>query len=76
MKGSAFGMHESPRIFPIPLFDPDYYNLGKETGRVATLKVANWIGFFLESIQGNNIVGRITLARRRFLPAGIALPGP
>src|SRR5262249_51108075 len=30
MKGSAFGGHESPRIFPIPLYDPQYYADGKK----------------------------------------------
>jgi hypothetical protein len=57
---SSYGDRQSPRIFPIPLFDPDYYNSGKETGRVATLRVANWIGFFVEYIgNGSEIHGRI-----------------
>ena len=58
VKGSAFGL--SPRVFPIPLYDPKFYDEGKRNGRTADLKVANWIGFFLEEIQGNNIWGRIT----------------
>ena len=58
VKGSAFG--HSPRVFPIPLYDPNYYDENKREGRTADLKVANWIGFFLEEIQGNNIYGRIT----------------
>ena len=37
----------SPRVFPIPLFDPDYYEWGKVNGRPADLKVSNWIGFFV-----------------------------
>jgi len=49
-----------PRIFPIPLYDPDYYDNGKANGRVATLRVANWIGFFAEYIgTGSDIHGRI-----------------
>jgi Flp pilus assembly protein TadG len=57
---SAYGERQSPRVFPIPLFDPDYYNEGKELGRVATLRVANWIGFFVEYIgSGSEIHGRI-----------------
>jgi hypothetical protein len=57
---SAFGSSQSPRVFPIPLFDPDFYNSGKELGRVATLRVANWIGFFAEYIgNGSEIHGRI-----------------
>jgi Flp pilus assembly protein TadG len=58
VKGSAYG--HSPRVFPIPLYDPIFYDSGKRNGRTADLKVANWIGFFVESIQGNNIYGRIT----------------
>ena len=58
VKGSAFS--HSPRVFPIPLYDPKYYDEGKRNGRMADLKVANWIGFFLEDVQANNIWGRIT----------------
>jgi len=53
-------MNPSPRVFPIPLFDPDYYQSGKVNGRNATLKVANWIGFFVVSRSGNTVLGRIT----------------
>jgi Flp pilus assembly protein TadG len=53
-------MHPSPRVFPIPLYDPDYYQDGKTNGRNATLRVANWIGFFVEGRNGNNVTGRIT----------------
>jgi Flp pilus assembly protein TadG len=55
------GMGEAtPRKFPIPLYDPVYYDSGKREGRFADLKVANWIGFFLDEVVGNNIYGRIT----------------
>ena len=50
---------QSPRVFPIPLYDPIYYDEGKRNGRYADLKVANWIGFFLEEIRGNQLYGRI-----------------
>jgi len=53
-------MNPSPRVFPIPLYDPDYYQSQKTNGRNATLRVANWIGFFVESRAGNNVTGRIT----------------
>jgi Flp pilus assembly protein TadG len=57
VKGSAYA--HSPRTFPIPLYDPIYYDSGKRNGRDADLKTANWIGFFLESTQGNGLWGRI-----------------
>ena len=56
--GSQFN-GQSPRVFPIPLYDPQYYDQGKRNGRMADLKVANWIGFFLERIEGNGARGRI-----------------
>jgi hypothetical protein len=52
-------MNPSPRVFPIPLYNPDEYDLGKKTGRNATLVVTGFIGFFLESVQGNEAYGRI-----------------
>ena len=74
VKGSSFA--RSPRVFPIPLYDPVYYSEGKRNGRYADLKVANWIGFFLESVQGNNIYGRITpIAGIRDAGAGPAPEG-
>ena len=53
-------MKPSPRVFPIPLFDPDFYQIGKVSGRPADLKVANWIGFFVVDRTGNEVHGRIT----------------
>jgi len=58
VKGSSYS-GQSPRVFPIPLYDPEYYDSGKRNGRYADLRVANWIGFFLEETQGNGIWGRI-----------------
>jgi Flp pilus assembly protein TadG len=58
VKGSAFGA-KSPRVFPIPLYDPIVYDSGKRNGRTADLVTANWIGFFLDHIQGNGLIGRI-----------------
>lgn len=54
-------MHPSPRVKAVPLYDPYYYDTGKENGRNADLKAANFIGFFFESIDGGgNVRGRIT----------------
>ena len=52
-------MNPSPRVFPIPLYNPEEFEKGKQTGRTADLIVANWLGFFLERIQGNEAYGRI-----------------
>ena len=53
-------MHPSPRVVAIPLFDPDYYQLGKVNGRPADLKVSNWLGFFLLSRSNNSVTGIVT----------------
>lgn len=53
-------MHPSPRVFPIPLFDPDYYQKGKVSGRPADLRVSNWLGFFVTHRVSNEVYGRIT----------------
>jgi Flp pilus assembly protein TadG len=60
VKNSAYPERKSPRIFPIPLYDPDYRDAGQANGRVASLITANWIGYFVERIQGSSdIYGRI-----------------
>ncbi len=71
---SAFGSH-SPRVFPIPLYDPVYYDSGKRNGRNASLKTANWIGFFVDRVVGSQIYGRITPITGIYVPGGPA-PSP
>jgi hypothetical protein len=56
--GSAFG--RSPRVALIPLYDPYYYETGKHNGNNADIKVSNFLGIFVESIQSGNVYGRIT----------------
>ena len=58
VKGSAFG--RSPRVAIVPLYDPQYYETGKHNGNTASLKVANYIGFFIEGLTGQQVMGRIT----------------
>jgi Flp pilus assembly protein TadG len=53
-------MKPSPRVVAIPLFDPEYYWNGKQNGRNASLKFVNYLGFFIEPMRGNEVVGRIT----------------
>lgn len=58
VKGSAFKI--SPRVFPIPVFDPIFFVEGKQNSRNATIRVSNVIGFFVTRRNGNNVYGRIT----------------
>jgi hypothetical protein len=53
-------MSPSPRVVAIPLFDPVYYDTGKQNGRTADFKVVNYMGFFMEEMQGKEVKGRIT----------------
>jgi Flp pilus assembly protein TadG len=53
-------MHPSPRVVAIPLFDPAFYETGKQNGRNADVKVVNYMGFFIEEMQGNSVMGRVT----------------
>ena len=53
-------MKPSPRVVAIPLFDPVYYFNNKMNGRNASLRFINYMGFFIERMNGNEVVGRIT----------------
>ena len=52
--------YPSPRVRAIPLYDPVYYEEGKQNGKNASLKFVNYLGFFVEGMQGNEVIGRIT----------------
>ena len=58
IRNSAYGI--SPRVTPLPLYDPIYYAEGKANGRNADFKLANIMGFFIERRSGNQVYGRIT----------------
>jgi hypothetical protein len=48
----------SPRIIVIPVFDPNVYEEGRQHGRL-DIKIANFVGFFVEDVQGNDVIGRM-----------------
>ena len=48
----------SPRIIVIPVYDPLVYDTGRHQGRV-DIMISNFVGFFVENMQGNNVVGRV-----------------
>jgi Flp pilus assembly protein TadG len=52
---------QSPRVFPIPLFNPQYYAEGKANGRGASFELANFLGFFADYVEpSGKIHGIIT----------------
>ena len=74
VKDSAF-TGQSPRVFPIPLFDPEYYADGKASGRVADFKLANFLGFFADYVESNGkIHGIITTIVGAVDPNGVPAP--
>jgi Flp pilus assembly protein TadG len=58
VKGSNYG--QSPRVAVVPLYDPVFYEEGKHTGSNASLRMANYVGFFIVGMNGNEVIGRIT----------------
>src|SRR5262245_40083123 len=57
VKGSAYGL--SPRIRPIPLYDPAYDETGKQSGRNAVFKMVSFLGVFVIGMQGNEVIARV-----------------
>lgn len=49
----------SPRLVAIPVFNPDAYDAGRPSG-LNELLITKVLGFFIERMQGNEVVGRIT----------------
>lgn len=72
VRGSAFGT--SPRVVIIPVYDPVVFADGAQHGHNLDLQIANFLGFFIERMQGNEVVGRITPVAG--LLAGNAGPAP
>jgi Flp pilus assembly protein TadG len=68
--GGAFGVNNSPRIVPIPIFNIDaYYYQDKTSGRFQ-VQVTNILGFFVEQMEGNDVTGILLPYRAQFNPGG------
>jgi Putative Flp pilus-assembly TadE/G-like len=50
--------HPSPRIVVLPVFHPWVYESARQTG-ATDIQIANFVGFFIEALSGNNVTGRI-----------------
>jgi hypothetical protein len=61
VKDSAY-TGQSPRVFPIPLYNPEYYAEGKANGRPADFKLANFLGFFADHVEGGGRIHGIITA--------------
>jgi hypothetical protein len=49
----------SPRIRPVPVYDPVAYADGAQHGKNITLKNVSYIGFFIEPLVGGEVRGRL-----------------
>jgi hypothetical protein len=49
----------SPRVTPLPLYNPERYAQGKANGRNADFWLANIMGFFIDRRVGNQVYGFI-----------------
>ena len=71
---SAYG--RSPRVIVIPAFDPEVYERSRTHGNV-NIVVSNLLAFFVERMDGNDVVGRLVpftgLRRGNGAPSGAFL---
>ena len=49
----------TPRMVALAVFDVDAYLAGKAAGK-SLLKVVNILGFFVDRMDGNNVIGYLT----------------
>jgi hypothetical protein len=69
VKNSAFSV--SPRIRAIPLYDPAVYAQDQHSGKSQpTLKIVNYLGFFIDSTSGGAVTGYITPIMGSFKKGG------
>ena len=75
VRGSAFAV--SPRIRPVPLYDPMVYAQDQHSGKSQpTLQIVGFLGFFIESVDsGGAVTGRVTPILGRPNPGGPPLTG-
>jgi hypothetical protein len=79
VKGSDPRYGISPRIRPIPLYDPAKYEQGKQEGRNADFQMVSFLGVFVVGMQGNSVIARVhpisaeTLADPSLTPSSFAM---
>ena len=64
----------SPRMVALPVFNVDEYAAGKASGR-QDIVIVNILGFFIERMQGNDVVGRLTHYPGMLGPGATVGPG-
>jgi hypothetical protein len=67
-------MQPTPRVKLLPVFDPYYFDTGKKAGRLTDLKASNFVGIFIEGLQGSDVVARVVPARGKLDAAASSAP--
>ncbi|MCA1563785.1 MAG: Tad domain-containing protein [Acidobacteria bacterium] len=63
----------SPRVVVLPVFDPAEYEESRQRGR-QEITVANMVGFFIEDLRGNDVLGRM-VPMTGLISGGTPVPG-
>ena len=66
---------KSPRLVAVPVFDVDEYDLGKASGR-QDIVITKIMGFFIERMDGNDVVGRLCFYPGEPRISGTGTAGP
>ena len=64
----------SPRTVVLPVFDPMVYENSRQHGR-QEIQIANLVDFFIENLQGTDVVGRVVPMTGLIRNGGGAVPG-
>jgi len=64
----------SPRLVAIPVFNPDTYDAGRASGRI-DITVVKVLGFFIQGMQGNDVIGYLTTYPSAPLSGTSSTPG-
>ena len=59
----------SPRLVALPIFNTHTYLTGRASGRT-DIQIVNILGFFIEGMAGNDVLGRLTHYPGTFSPGG------
>jgi Flp pilus assembly protein TadG len=68
--GGLYGVNNSPRIVPIPIFNIEAYHFQDKTSGRFQVQVTNILGFFVEQMQGQEVYGILLPYRAQFNPGG------
>jgi hypothetical protein len=59
----------SPRVVDLPIFNLDLYYAARQGGR-SEVTIVNFLGFFVDRVQGNDVIGYLLTKSLEFDPGG------